>query len=215
MAQRHSNSNVAKRPCVGMSRNPGFTFFRRERRKPDRPPFEEVQTGRNAPEKGKTDMEFVTNLKLLAMIGAVGLGAGVAEAQDHRGPGPRMDFATLDADGSGEIDASDLEALRQARFAEIDTNGDGKVTQEEFVAHAAARSSERAAEMFARLDADGDGSLSRDALESRGRGNMGERLIQRADADGSGGVSQEEFDAAMERFAERRGGGKHGGKRRQ
>ncbi len=160
-------------------------------------------------------MDFATNLKLAALIGAICLGAGIAQAQDNRGPGPRMDFATLDADGNGEIDAADLEALRQSRFAELDADGDGMVSEEEFVAHAAARSSERAAEMFARLDADGDGMLSRDTLQSRGRGNMGERLLRRADTDNSGGVSEEEFDAAMERLAERRGGWKRGGGHRR
>ncbi|PWK55035.1 EF-hand domain-containing protein [Silicimonas algicola] len=152
-------------------------------------------------------------LKILLATTLIAAGAGMAIAQDtattpdaeatEAGP---MDFATLDADGSGEITVEDMEAMRANRFAEFDTNGDGNVTLEEFTAHAQAKAAERAGEMFGRLDADGDGNLSRDALEARmGRGGPGARMIDRFDTDNSGGVSQEEFDAAKERMTERRG----------
>lgn len=148
-----------------------------------------------------------STLKMLAASLAILAGTGVAVAQD-RGFGPRgegMTFEALDADGSGEITLEDLEALKAQRFAEFDTDGDGSVTAEEFTEHAQARAAERAAEMFARLDADGDGVLSRDVLEERmGRG-PGERMLSRLDTDNSGGISAEEFDAAKERMAERRG----------
>ena len=144
-------------------------------------------------------------LKILLASSMIALGAGAAMAQ---GPGgAQMDFGTLDVDGSGEITVEDLTAMRDNRFAELDTDGDGSVSQAEFVAAAAARAEERAAEQFARLDADGDGVLSRDVLENRGRGGgMGERMISRLDTDESGGVSAEEFEAAKERMAERRDG---------
>jgi hypothetical protein len=64
--------------------------------------------------------------------------------------------------------------------------------------------------MFDRFDVDGDGVLSRDAIESRRGGGMGERMISRLDADGSGGVSAEEFEEARARFGERRQGGERG-----
>ncbi len=158
-----------------------------------------------------------TSLKLGLTALLITAGFSVAEAQDRRqGPGP-MDFATLDVDGSGEIDASDFDAGRANRFADIDTNNDGQITEAEFIAHMQAQAAERATEMFARLDADGDGSVSRDAIEARqGGGRGGERMIQRADTDNSGGVSAEEFDAFREQMADRRGGkggksGKRGG----
>lgn len=153
-----------------------------------------------------------TRIVLAAL--AITAGFGVAEAQERRaGPGP-MDFATLDTDGNGEITLEDLDAARDNRFAEMDANGDGQVSEAEFIAHAQTRAGERASEMFARLDADGDGSLSRDVLEAReGGGRMASRMIERADTDGSGGVNAEEFEAIKERMAERRGGksGKRGG----
>jgi Ca2+-binding EF-hand superfamily protein len=149
-------------------------------------------------------------LKILAAALAITAGAGVAEA---RGPGVGngpFDFGMMDADGSGEITVEDLDAMRANRFAEFDTDGDGLVSEAEFIAHAEARAAERAAEMFARLDADGDGTLSRDALESRMGGAPGERMLSRLDTDDSGGVSEEEFEAMRKRMADHRDGeGRH------
>lgn len=156
-----------------------------------------------------------STLKILVASVAIFAGVGASYAQ---GAGPRegaMTFEQFDADGSGEITLEDLETLQAQRFADIDTDGDGSVTSEEFVAHAQSRAADRASEMFARLDADGDGALSRDVLESRmGRG-PGERMLARFDSDNSGGVSAEEFEAAKERFAERRGGHRDGHDRMQ
>ena len=142
--------------------------------------------------------------KIAATACAIALGftaTADARGNDHERP----TFEAMDVDGSGEITVSDLEAMRANRFAEIDTNGDGSVTAEEFAAHAAARASERAGDMFARLDADGDGLLSRDALEQSNRrdGDRAGRMIERLDADNSGGVSAEEFVAFEEKMAER------------
>lgn len=139
-------------------------------------------------------------LKIVLAGTVIALGTGAAMAQ---GParGERMDFETLDVDGSGEITLEDMAALRDNRFGELDSDGDGAVSEAEYVAAAAARAEERAAEQFARLDADGDGSLSRDVLESRSRGQMGERMLSRLDTDESGGISAEEFEAAKDRMA--------------
>ena len=149
--------------------------------------------------------------KILAVF-MMGLGATAAMAA---GPGEgreRPTFETMDADGSGEITTADLEALRTERFTSMDTDGNGSISEAEFVAKAQADAQERAASMFARLDADGDGVLSQDVLQSRSRGGNPERLISRFDADNSGGVSAEEFEAGMEKMAERRkGGGKKRG----
>lgn len=151
--------------------------------------------------------------RILLAGSLIALGAGVAVA--HERGGERMSFESLDADGSGEITTEDLATLADNRFGEFDTNGDGSVSREEFLAVHAARAEERAGEMFERLDADGDGALSRDVLEMRrGGGQRGARMIERFDTDGSGGVSAEEFDEARAHMREHRGEGRGFGKHR-
>lgn len=150
--------------------------------------------------------------KIMAVL-MIGLGATTAMAAG-KGEGREIPtFEELDADSSGEITVEDLEAMRTERFATMDTDGDGSINEAEFVAKAQADAQERAAAMFARLDADGDGVLSQDVLQNRSRGRNPERMISRLDTDDSGGVSAEEFEAGMEKMAERRnkGGKKRGG----
>lgn len=149
---------------------------------------------------------------LLALAMTTGA-SSVALAEGPRGAGMRgVDFETLDRTGDGLLTAEDVALAAEARFAAIDTDGDGQVTEAEFLAGVAARSEERAAAMFARLDADGDGVLSRDVLEARGqRGGGFERMIERFDADGDGGLSAEEFETARAEMREhgRRGFGRN------
>ena len=144
-------------------------------------------------------------LKITALTALILAGSGMALAKGPGGERGMPTFEELDADGSGEITTEDLALLRENRFADVDTDGDGMVSEAEFVAAAEGRAAERAAQRFARLDADGDGVLSRDALEASGRRGPGDRMLSRFDADSSGGVSAEEFEDGMERFAERRG----------
>lgn len=154
----------------------------------------------------------IAKLSILAAASLIATGTGAALAlETAKG---RMTFEQLDVDGSGEITRQDLEMLPDARFAEMDADGSGDISEAEFVAAAQARAGEAAARMFARLDADGDGVLSQDALAGRGHGGGRLRGIMRLDSDDSGGVSAEEFEAGMERFAGRDRGhrrGKRGG----
>lgn len=157
-------------------------------------------------------MEKNTMKILLASVLIVA-GASVAMAQGPRGEA--MTFDQLDVDGSGEITAEDLTTLRNDRFAALDSDGDGTVSKDEFLAAQRVKSEERAERMFDRLDADGDGALSRDVIEGRQRGGGGERMISRFDEDNSGGISAEEFEEARAKMAERRKDGERGfGKRR-
>jgi len=132
--------------------------------------------------------------------------SGMGMGEGMRGEGPRMDFATLDANGDGSITPEDIEALREGRFAALDANGDGEVSRQEFMDHSAAQAGERAGTMFDRMDADGDGTLGRDAIESRrGPGPDAGRLISRFDSDGDGAISQDEFGAAQAQLRGRMG----------
>ena len=86
-----------------------------------------------------------TKILMAAILIAAGTGVAVAKGQ---GGGERMNFETLDADGSGEITVEDFAMLRDNRFGELDSDGDGMVSQAEFLAHAEAQAAEKAAERF-------------------------------------------------------------------
>ena len=118
-----------------------------------------------------------------------------------RGQGP--DFSTLDTDGNGELTREELQDRGAARFDAAVAIGDVLLSQAELEAQAAARAADRAARMIERMDANGDGQLSPQELTERR--NAG-RIFDRMDADDSGTITQAEFDAARERFRERRGG---------
>lgn len=111
-----------------------------------------------------------------------------------RGMGP--DFAELDANGDGKVTAEEFAAHKAKRFAEVDADGDGKVTAAEVEAHMTARMAEevarRARVMVAFADDNGDGVLSADEL---GREGGPEDMIAALDTDGDGAVSLEEIEA--------------------
>ncbi|MDE0521709.1 MAG: calcium-binding protein [Boseongicola sp.] len=146
----------------------------------------------------------ITRYSILVAAALIATGSGAALAlETAKG---RMTFEHLDVDGSGEITREDLEMLPGARFAEMDADDSGDISEAEFVAAAQARAGEAAARMFALLDADGDGVLNQDALAARGHRDGRLRGIMRLDSDDSGGVSAEEFEDGMERFARRHRG---------
>ena len=92
-----------------------------------------------------------------------------------------------------------------------DTDGDGRLSQAEFVASALAR--------FDGNDANRDGVITTDevqaAMQAR-RGEMRERIFAALDADSDGMISRAEFEASGDRRAERgAGAGRRGGHHRR
>jgi hypothetical protein len=65
----------------------------------------------------------------------------------------------VDTDGDGKITLEEFKVPEQRRFAMLDADGDGVITAEEFGARRMAR--------FAERDADGNGVLEGDELPSR------------------------------------------------
>jgi len=154
-----------------------------------------------------TDMNQSMKLGLAALVFAGGM-TGIASADGPRGERGmgQVDFETLDRTGDGLLTGEDFAAAADARFAELDADGDGEVTEAEFLERAGENAAERAAEMFARLDADGDGVLSRDVFEARGadRGRGMGRMIARFDSDGDGAIDAGEFETARAEMREMR-----------
>ncbi len=140
------------------------------------------------------------NAGFIALIaiaaGTIGAGAALAKGGPggHGFKGERATFEQLDADGSGEVTQAEMEAAKAARFATVDTNGDGVLSAEELAAQASAQVAERTAKMIERFDADGDGALSQEEMPKPRRGGDSAKMFERLDADGSGGISKEEFE---------------------
>lgn len=153
----------------------------------------------------------------LALAGAVlvsGLATGamaqMGQGDGERGPRLAEMFAGIDTDSNGKVTQEELAAHRAAMFAAFDANGDGTLNSEELAARELARFTEtmpaRTARILDRRDANGDGSLS---LDEMGDGPM-EDHFARIDTDNDGAISQAEAEAAVQGFGERRGKGKHG-----
>jgi hypothetical protein len=83
--------------------------------------------------------DFDEDVEPMAEIGA---GGPPAEAGGPGGGRRGFDFAAADIDGDGKLSPDEVPERMQENFAEIDTNGDGFVDQEELAARRAARSRE-------------------------------------------------------------------------
>ena len=107
------------------------------------------------------------------------------------------------------ISLQELQDMQGARFASLDTDGDGAVSLDELTAQAAERASARAARMLEHLDENGDGLLQADEMQDR-RGPNPERMLSHLDEDEDGMISEEEFEAMKERRGGRHGHGHKG-----
>ena len=81
-----------------------------------------------------------------------------------------------DADGDGRVSQAEFIASAAARFEQRDTNRDGVILPDEAQASRDARRSERRDQMFAALDTDGNDQISRTEFDARAehRGGRGE-----------------------------------------
>ncbi|MEO7735221.1 MAG: hypothetical protein ABIY55_29980 [Kofleriaceae bacterium] len=98
-----------------------------------------------------------------------------------------------------QIDPAAREAWRERREAKIDTDGDGKISEQE----RAAAMHDRVVNMHARLDTDGDGKLTPAEL-SAGRARMRFDDPAALDTNHDGDISADELAAAMKMKREQR-----------
>jgi Ca2+-binding EF-hand superfamily protein len=121
------------------------------------------------------------------------------------GPGAMLmeNFDAIDTNKDGKITQDEIAAHRAAEFAAADTNGDGQLDAEELAAQMLKQMLARqAARMIENLDDDGNGALS--TAEMR-EGPMS-RNFARIDTDNDGAISKEEAQAAFAKVGKRKDG---------
>jgi Ca2+-binding EF-hand superfamily protein len=147
-----------------------------------------------------------------ALIGAITLAvaaSSIPAVAQERGQGPRgplFQFEEFDANSDGKITQDEIDAHAAARFAAADTNGDGSLSADELLARLEEQRAERmkrnADRMVERRDANNDGVLSPDEMAPRN----GARLFSRLDANNDGEITKEEAEQARAKMQERRDG---------
>lgn len=132
----------------------------------------------------------------LEEIGSRAKGMRAGGRGPGEGGGPRMNvdkrFAELDKDGDGKVTKAEAEAAHKARFEQMDANKDGVVDEAEMAAHRASNraGAGRRAPRALRMDADGDGKVT---VVEFGAGHAG--WFEQMDGNGDGAVTIEEMRA--------------------
>lgn len=137
-------------------------------------------------------------IRIMAAVAALSI-AGAAYA---RGPAP-VSFSDVDTNGDGQVTQTELQALGAKRFEKIDADSDGFVTQAEIENAGKEKAAKRAERMIKHLDSDEDGKLSAEEMMKRG-GKRGAKMFERADTDKNGSLSEEEYASAAKKMGKKR-----------
>ena len=105
---------------------------------------------------------IVGSLAALALVAA----GGVAIAQQQTPQQERPHRGAQDTDGDGRISQAEFVSGRVSRLTTLDANRDGAVAREEMQAGREARRDEMAGRRFDRLDANDDGAISRTEFDA-------------------------------------------------
>jgi hypothetical protein len=135
----------------------------------------------------------------LAVLLLAALPAFAAPDQDSAKPprNPNAGMMRFDANQDGWVDRGEWDSGQQARFRQLDTDGDGKLSKAELYprsARADDRQLERQDRHFRRMDRDRDGFISKAEFMSQA-----ERNFMRCDADKDGRINTAECRQALRR----------------
>ncbi len=123
-----------------------------------------------------------------------------------------VEFAELDTDGDGQLSEEEFAAAKMVWLSSRDSDGDGMLSQEELEAaileHMKEIASKSSSGMIDRLDENDDGMISVDELG--GRYDPSD-VFSRLDEDEDGMISESEFGRMMSRDGKRRGHGSRKG----
>jgi len=112
-----------------------------------------------------------------------------------RGPGPMLKhLEEADANGDGRITKAEVQALKATKFAELDKNSDGVLTDDERPRRGGGDKGIRPGRMH-RGDADGDGKVTKDEFIGGT-----DRMFERLDANGDDVITTDEIAAAKQRM---------------
>ena len=141
--------------------------------------------------------------KVLIPILAAALAMVAAVASAH--PYGKGFLDKFDSDGDGKVTQDEFLAASKARFERMDADQNGKISSDEMRTYMIERREARMEEKFKRIDADGDGSVNRDEYLGYQRARA-EKHFLRMDADGDGQLSSAEFMAHQAKRPRRRSG---------
>src|SRR5690606_7639950 len=115
----------------------------------------------NSPKRGHNGppfngAKFIMQIKTI-LLSSLAFSAVTAVAV----AGPGM-WAQLDTNGDGQLTQNELQTAAAAKITAADTDGDGAASAEELKAYFHAKHAEKKAERFAKKDANQDGVLSKD-----------------------------------------------------
>ena len=130
---------------------------------------------------------------VLSAVAVTGTSVLAKGGRDHQ----PASFEELDTNGDGQVTQAEILAHRQAKFTSADADGDGQISLEEMQAAAQVKANERVSKMFERLDENQDGFLSDDELPKPRRAS---KMFERIDTDGSGAISEQEYADAKDRM---------------
>ena len=144
----------------------------------------------------------LVTLAALLLLGTPALTPASAADPDAKAPTPRG-MMRYDTNKDGWVDKAEWQAGQEARFKELDTDKDGKLSQDEMFARTPAapgnvlpsdRQVERQTTYFQRMDRDKDGFVSKAEFMAQA-----DRNFARCDLDKDGRINTAECRQALRR----------------